>query len=106
MGREIRVRCGSQSEGRGSEAAAVSKKKLLTWHSTYGDICVWEQRLRVGRRGAQVRPFCNCAQIKQNDYSLPLQRVLTDFGADESFLAATRKAKEHYGIEVPVSGAR
>jgi len=53
-----------------------------------------------------VRPFCNCAQIKQNDYSLPLQRVLTDFGADESFLAATRKAKEHYGIEVPVSGAR
>jgi hypothetical protein len=60
----------------------------------------------VGRRGAQVRPFCIRAQIKHNDYSLPLQRVLTDFGADESFLAATRKAKEHYGIEVPVSGAR
>jgi hypothetical protein len=60
----------------------------------------------VGRRGAQVRPFCSRAQIKQNDYSLPLQRALTDFGANESFLAATRKAKEHYGIEVPVSGAR
>lgn len=60
----------------------------------------------MGRRGAQVRPFCSCAQIKQKDYSLPLQRALTDFGADESFLAATRKAKEHYGIQVPVSGAR
>lgn len=53
-----------------------------------------------------MRPFCRCAQIQQNDYSLPLQRALTDFGADDSFLAATRKAKEHYGIEVPVSGAR
>jgi hypothetical protein len=60
----------------------------------------------VGRRGAQVRPFCNYAQIKQNDYSLPLQRALSDFGADESFAAAARKAREHYGIEVPVSGAR
>lgn len=60
----------------------------------------------MGRRGAQVRPFCTSAQIQQNEYSLPLQRVLTDFGADESFLAATRKAKEHYGIEVSLSGAR
>ncbi len=82
------------------------KKELLTWHSTYGDICVWEQRLRVGRRGAQVRPFCHRAQIRQNEYSLPLQRALTDLGADESFAAAARKAKEHYGIEVPVSGVR
>jgi hypothetical protein len=53
-----------------------------------------------------VRPFCRSAQIKQNDYSLPLQRALTDFGADESFLAATRKVREHYGVEVPVSGVR
>lgn len=60
----------------------------------------------MGRRGAQVRPFCRSAQIKQNDYSLPLQRALTDFGADESFLAATRKVSEHYGIEVPLSGVR
>ncbi len=65
-----------------------------------------EQRLRVGRRGAQVRPFCRWAQIQQNDYSLPLQRALTDFGADESFLAAARKVSEHYGIEVPLSGVR
>jgi hypothetical protein len=60
----------------------------------------------MGRRGTQVRPFCTAAQIQQNEYSVPLQRVLTDFGADDSFLAATRKAKEHYGIEVSISGAR
>ena len=60
----------------------------------------------MGRVGAQERPFCTRAQIKQNGYSLPLQRALTDFGADESFAAASGKAREHYGIEVPVSGAR
>jgi len=53
-----------------------------------------------------VRPFCRWAQVKQNEYSLPLQRALTDLGADESFLAAVGKVREHYGIEVPVSGVR
>jgi hypothetical protein len=82
------------------------RKKNLIWHTTYGDVWVWEQRLRQGRRGAQVRPFCAQAQIHHKAYSLPLQRVLTDFGADESFLHATYKVKEHYGIEVPLSSAR
>jgi hypothetical protein len=35
-----------------------------------------------------------------------LQRALTDFGADDSFADAACKAKEHYGIEIPVSGTR
>jgi hypothetical protein len=60
----------------------------------------------VGRTGAQVRPFCQRAQITHHGYSLPLQRALTDFGADDSFAAAARKAQEHYGIEIPISGAR
>lgn len=81
-------------------------KKLLTWHSTYGDICVAEQCLRRGRRGEQVRPFCQRAQISQRAYSLPLQRALVDFGSDESFLDATKKVREHYGVEVPLSAAR
>ncbi len=29
-----------------------------------------------------------------------MQRVLTDFGADETFAAAAAKVKEHYGLEV------
>lgn len=32
---------------------------------------------------------------------MPLQRALTDFGADVSFGEASKKMKEHYGIEVP-----
>jgi hypothetical protein len=31
---------------------------------------------------------------------------MTDFGADESFGEAVKKLKEHYGIEVPISGVR
>jgi hypothetical protein len=37
---------------------------------------------------------------------LPLQRALVDFGADDSFLAATKKVREHYGVELPLSAAR
>lgn len=89
-----------------SKLQAYRKKKLLTWHSTYGEIGVLEQRLRRGRRGAQVRPFCEAAQISHRAYSLPLQRALTDFGAEESFGRATEKMREHYGIELGASAAR
>jgi len=106
MGGEIRASGGSQGVCERREAAAVPKKKLLTWHSTYGDICVLEQRLRQGRRGAQVRPFCEQAKISTREYSLPLQRALTDFGADHSFVEATKKVREHYGVELAASSVR
>jgi hypothetical protein len=67
---------------------------------------VREQRLRAGRRGAQVRAFCVQAQIRSREYSRPLQRALTDFGADHSFAKAAKKMREHYGIDLPASGAR
>jgi hypothetical protein len=67
---------------------------------------VLEQCLRLGRRGAQVRPFCEGARITPRGYSLPLQRVMTDFGADHSFVEATKKVREHYGVEVPLAAAR
>jgi len=67
---------------------------------------VGEQRLRRGRRGPQVRPFCDRARIEQRGYSLPLQRALTDFGAEESFGRAAEKMREHYGIELGASAVR
>jgi hypothetical protein len=67
---------------------------------------VREQCLRLGRRGAQVRSFCERAGLTPRGYSLPLQRALTDFGADHSFVAATKKVREHYGVEVPLAAAR
>lgn len=44
--------------------------------------------------------------MSQRGYSRPLQRALVDFGADESFLDATKKVREHYGVELPISAAR
>jgi hypothetical protein len=35
-----------------------------------------------------------------------LQRAITDFGADDPFAGASKKLKEHYGIDVPVSTIR
>lgn len=38
--------------------------------------------------------------------SLPLQRVLTDFGAEVAFAQVPDKLREHYGITLPVSTIR
>jgi hypothetical protein len=53
-----------------------------------------------------VRLFCKQAKISARAYSLPLQRALTDFGADHSFGEAASKMREHYGLELPPSSVR
>jgi len=97
---------GRKAKAENPKLIDYGKKKLLTWHSTYGNISMVEQCLRAGRRGQQVRPFCQRANISPRGYSLPLQRALVDFGSDESFLDATKKVREHYGIEVPIRAVR
>ena len=62
--------------------------------------------MRLGRRGLQVRPFCERAQVRPRAYSRPLQRAMVDFGADDSFLEAKNKMREHYGVDVPAEAAR
>lgn len=49
------------------------------------------------------RPFSAVAGVSCRGSSLPLQRVMTDFGADDAFGPGVAKLKEHYGIEMPVS---
>ena len=68
------------------------------------EIC--EQLLRLSRRGAQLRPFCRAASVTHEGYSRPLQRVMADFGAENSFQAATLRVKEHYGVLLPISALR
>lgn len=62
--------------------------------------------LRLGRRGAQLRPFCLSAGVRNRGYSQRLQRVMVDFGAEHSFAKAAERIQEHYGIEVPVEAIR
>ncbi len=65
-----------------------------------------EQIYRQGRGGEQVRPFARAARVECRGYSLGLQRVVTDFGADVSFARVPEKVREHYGIEVCASTVR
>ena len=44
--------------------------------------------------------------MRCRSYSGPLQRAITDFGADHSFAEAAKKLKEHYRIEMPASASR
>lgn len=67
---------------------------------------VEEQLLRAGRRGKEIRPFCQAAGVVARGYSRRLQRVLVDFGAESAFAPAARRVREHYAIEVPVSAVR
>lgn len=65
-----------------------------------------EQTYRCGRRGPLCRPFAASAAVKSRGYSLGLQRVLVDFGAEEAFAQAAARVREHYGIEVSRSALR
>jgi hypothetical protein len=44
--------------------------------------------------------------MQSRGYSLPLQRAISDFGADHAFASVTQKMREHYGIAVPESAVR
>ena len=78
----------------------------MKWFTTFGPVEVAEQLLRLGRRGAEIRPFCQHAGVQPRGYSRPLQRVLADFGAEASFARAAERVKEHYRIDVPDSAVR
>ena len=69
-------------------------------------MAVIEQLLRIKRGGAELRPFCREAQVKHRGYSLRLQRVLTDFGAEVSFGRAVSRVREHYAVDVPAEAVR
>jgi hypothetical protein len=53
-----------------------------------------------------VRPFLRAAEVKARSCSLPLQRAMTDFGADHGFGQVPQKLREHYGITLAVSTVR
>ena len=53
-----------------------------------------------------LRPFSMAAEVYCRSYSLPLQRAITDFGADVPFSRVREKLREHHGIEVPISSAQ
>jgi hypothetical protein len=65
-----------------------------------------DQVLKDKYTQTRVRPFDEVSGVVCRGYSLALQRVMTDFGADESFSEATKKISEHYGIDISKSATQ
>ena len=79
-------------------------KKRIYWYTTFGEVSIYESRFTKNQK--LHRPFSYSADVYCRAYSEPLQRRMTDFGADESFAKAAAKMEEHYGIVVPTSAVR
>lgn len=65
-----------------------------------------EQCFRYEATRQQVRPFQEMAQVHCRGYSRRLERIMVDFGADDSFAKAAEKIQEHYGLQVPVGAVQ
>lgn len=65
-----------------------------------------EQTYYPARGVSLLRPFLLSSQVSHRGYSLPLQRRITDFGADVPFGNVNKKLKEHYGIALPESSLK
>jgi len=78
--------------------------KKLCWHTSFGEIEVIEPQYRRGTQ--RVRPFARSARVSARGCSRPLQRVITDFGADLPYARAMDKLVEHYGVVIPQSTMR
>lgn len=76
----------------------------MHWETTFGRIELVVQRFWNGQKLAI--PFSHSAAINCRDYSLLLERVITDFGADVSFGQVVEKLKEHYGIIISASAVQ
>ena len=59
------------------------------------------------RRGSKrIRPFAQSAGVSQRGCSRPLQRAVTDFGADSAYAQVMDKLVEHYGVMLGESTIR
>ena len=79
--------------------------QTLYWYTSFGTIELKEQLFSQGKGKALIRPFSQSARVFCRSYSTPLQKIITDFGADVPLGRIPKKLLEHYGINVPVSSA-
>ena len=64
------------------------------------------QEPQYRRQTKRIRPFARSAGVSHRGCSRPLQRAVTDFGADVAFAQVMDKLVEHYGIVLGESTIR
>jgi hypothetical protein len=94
----------SQGDALQNDETARPHVKKLHWTSSFGEIAVEERTFLQG--GYLIRPFSRAGEVRCRGYSVPLQRRITDFGAERSFAKAGRQLKEHYGLDIPIGAIR
>jgi hypothetical protein len=76
------------------------------WHTVLGELIAEETLYRDKRTNHEIRPFRKLIRLEHRDYTLKLQRIIVDFGVDESFTKAQRKLQEHYGLSISHTAIR
>lgn len=65
--------------------------------------------LNKKKRGVDVRrfhPFERMTKVLNRSYSKRCEKLITDFGIEESFGAAANRMQEHHGVDINVSAVR
>lgn len=71
----------------------------------FGQVSVRDRVWRSDTK-SYLRPLPERLQVSSRGKSRRLQRVLTDFGVEESFTKAAERVGEHYGIELGATAVR
>jgi hypothetical protein len=108
VGRKTRKR-----NRQGRETRQINKttwKKKVGWQTSLGKIeilqnCFLNKRKR-GINKKRYKPFEELSGIKNRSFSKRCQKLMTDFGIEESFQQAANRMKEHHGVEVNASSIR
>lgn len=84
----------------------LHKLKPLWWLSSFGRVELEVPRLRCPQGHGWDQPFQRLTGLESRGKSIPLQRAMTDFGAEKSFAQASQQLWEHYGVELGPSSVR
>src|SRR5205809_7370067 len=83
----------------------VSVKKTLSWWCVFGLVSVVERVWHTSQK-KYLRLLPEAIGVRARGRSMRLERVLTDFGCEHSFLHAAARVREHYGFEISASAVR
>jgi len=82
----------------------------MLWNTSVAKIEVVEtcflRKKKYKEPNKRINPFEELTGVFNHCYSMRFQKLVTDFGVEESFGLAAQRMKEHHGVEINVSSAR
>jgi hypothetical protein len=81
-----------------SEGFRVERNLRITFTTLLNDVTVPSPYLRRPGQTKGLRPVNDAFRVRAGGRTVALERVMTDFGIDQSYEQAVSKLQEHYGI--------